>query len=344
LRAAKWYGLRSIKIEDVEQVRPDVNEVLIRVKDAAICGSDFHVWTGDFPAWFDPPKILGHEFSGEIAVMGSKVPESTGLTVGDRVTVDPSIYCGTCPYCRTGRPKQCTNLKVIGWTYQPGAMSEYVNIRHDLVYKLPSEISFEQASLTEPVSCAYHSFENSRIEPGQSVAILGAGAIGLCLLQLVKAAGASPIIVTDIDEDILQVAKKLGADETLNAKLVDVVRETKKATNGQGVDVAFEAVGAVSTIKEAIEIVRGGGRAMLMGVSRKDAEVSIHPADLLFKEMTIAATHDNPFTMLKSLSLMQKGIVKVEPLISKTLGLEETQRAFESIEQDASIIKVLLRP
>lgn len=344
MKAAKWYGTRDIRIEDVEEPSIDRDQVLIKVSYAGICGSDFHVWTGEFPAWFEPPKILGHEFSGEIVKKGDKVTETAGLEVGDRVTVDPTMNCGTCFYCRTGHPMECENLKTIGWTYQPGAMTEYVNVRYDFVYKLPTEITLEEAAVTEPVSCAYHSFENAGIQPGYSVAILGAGTIGLCLLQLAKGAGASPIIVTDIDTAVFDVAKKLGADVTLNPREVDIIKEIKDLTDGSGVNVSFEAVGIPETIKQAIELVGTGGKAMLMGVPSREAEVSIHPLDLLVKEMTIQATHDNPFTSLKSLQLMQKGIVDVKPIISKIFKLEDSQKAFESIEKEAGILKVLIKP
>ncbi len=343
MKAAKWYGTRDIRIEDVEEPSIDRDQVLIKVSYAGICGSDFHVWTGEFPAWFEPPKILGHEFSGEIVKIGDKVTE-TGLEVGDRVTVDPTMNCGTCFYCRTGHPMRCENLKTIGWTYQPGAITEYVNVRHDFVYKLPTEITLEEAAVTEPVSCAYHSFENAGIQPGYSVAILGAGTIGLCLLQLAKGAGASPIIVTDVDTAVFDVAKKLGADVTLNPREVDIIKEIKDLTDGSGVNVSFEAVGIPETIKQAIELVGTGGKAMMMGVPSKEAEVSLHPVDLLFKEMTIQATHDNPFTFLKSLQVMQKGIVDVKPIISKIFRLEDSQKAFESIEKEAGILKVLIKP
>jgi 2-desacetyl-2-hydroxyethyl bacteriochlorophyllide A dehydrogenase len=342
LKAAKWYGLRDIRIEDVENPSMDPDQVLIKVKYAGICGSDFHVWTGEFPAWFNPPKIMGHEFSGEIVDVGKRVPETAGLSVGDRVTVDPTMNCGTCYYCRTGHPKECMNLKTIGWTYQPGAMAEYVNVRYDFVYKLPNELSFEEGALTEPISCAYHSFENAGIEPGYSVAILGAGTIGLSLLQLAKAAGASKIIVSDIDDAALNLAKKLGADIALNPKEVDIAKEVNDLTDGFGVDVCFEAVGIPETIEQAIKLVKIGGRAMIMGVPSKDAKITIHPLDLLLKEMTIKATHDNPFTFMKSLQVMRKGLIDLKSMITNILGLDEAQKAFETMEKPG-VAKVLLK-
>ena len=344
MKAAKWYGRRDIRIESVEEPSLHHDQVLVKVSYAGICGSDFHVWTGEFPAWFEPPKILGHEFSGEITKMGDKVPESAQLKVGDRVTVDPTMNCGTCFYCRTGHPKECVNLKTIGWTYQPGAFALHVNVRYEFVYQVPKELSLEEAAVTEPVSCAYHGFENAGIEPGHSVAILGGGAIGLCLLQLCKAAGASPVVVTDVDDAVLVVAKKLGADVALNPNEVDIIRKVKDLTDDAGVNVSFEAVGIPATVKQAIELVRNGGKAIMMGVPAKEAQVTLHPVDLLFKEMTIQATHDNPFTFVKSLHVMRKRIVDVKPIITNIFELDEAQKAFETIETREGILKVLLKP
>lgn len=344
MKAAKWYGRRDIRIESVEEPSLHHDQVLVKVSHAGICGSDFHVWTGEFPAWFEPPKILGHEFSGEITKMGDKVPESAQLKVGDRVTVDPTMNCGTCFYCRTGHPKECANLKTIGWTYQPGAFAPHVNVRYDFVYQVPKELSLEEAAVTEPVSCAYHGFENAGIAPGHSVAILGSGAIGLCLLQLCKAAGASPVVVTDVDDAVLDVAKKLGADVALNPNEVDIIRKVKDLTDDAGVNVSFEAVGIPATVKQAIDLVRNGGKAIIMGVPAKEAQVTLHPLDLLFKEMTIQATHDNPFTFLKSLHVMRKRIVDVKPIITNIFELDEAQKAFETIETQEGILKVLLKP
>jgi len=344
MRAAVWYGKKDIRIEDYPEPSIEQDQALIEVSYAGICGSDFHVWTGEFPAWFEPPKILSHEFSGIVAKLGDKVPQTVNLNVGDRVVVDPTMYCGSCYFCRTGHPKECSNLRTIGWTYQPGAFTKYVNVRYDYVYKIPGKLSLEEAALTEPVSCAYHSVENACIQLGYSVAILGAGTIGLCLLQLAKASGASPIIITDVDSENFKVAKELGADMTLNPKEVDIVKEVKDLTDGLGVDVSFEAVGIPETVKQAIELVRIGGKAMMMGVPSKEATVSVSPLTILSKEMTIQATHDNPFTFSKSLQSMSKGIINVKPLISKILELEDTQAGFEMMEKTKGIVKVIIRP
>jgi len=344
MKAAKWYGRRDIRIESAEEPSLHHDQVLVKVSYAGICGSDFHVWTGEFPAWFEPPKILGHEFSGEITKMGDMVPETAQLKVGDRVTVDPTMNCGTCFYCRTGHPKECANLRTIGWTYQPGAFALHVNVRYDFVYQVPNELSFEEAAVAEPVSCAYHAFENAGIMPGHSVAILGGGTIGLCVLQLCKAAGASPVVVTDVDAAVLDVAKKLGADAALNPNEVDIIREVKDLTDDAGVNVSFEAVGIPATVKQAIELVRIGGKAIMIGVPTKEAQVTLHPVDLLFKEMTIQATHDNPFTFLKSLDVMRRKIVDVKPIVTNIFELDDAQKAFETIEKQEGILKVLLKP
>jgi len=344
LHAAFWYKPGEFKIEDVEKPQIKPNEVLIRIKYCGICGTDLHAFTGEIPAsWLGiiPPVILGHEFSGEVVEVGKDVTE---IEVGDKVTVDPMYGCGRCVPCRRGDIKQCLVMKTIGYS-ENGGFAEYCKARCDLVYKLPTNVSFEEGALIEPVSCAYHTIERAEIHPGTCVAILGLGSIGLILLQLAKMAGAYPLIAIDLIPQKLELAKKLGADIVLNPKEVDLTEEIKNITNGYGVEVCIEAVGKKGTYEQAIDLVGIGGRAILMGFCPQGTTISLDTWSMMLKEITIKLSRENPFTFEKAITTIESGKVNVKALISHVFSLEEILEGFESFKKEPEkTVKVLIKP
>ena len=340
LKAAVLYGVRDLRVEEkcISEVADD--EVLIRVKATGICGTDVHIYLGEWKTGL--PIILGHEFSGVIADVGRNVE---GLDVSDRVVAEPNIICGSCHFCRMSeRNYFCENLEAVGVTTD-GAFAEYVKIKARNVYKIPHEISFEEAALIEPLACCIRGVDRAGIKVGDTVAIIGAGPIGLILLQLARMAGASMVMQTDMENTRLSLARKFGADYTINVKNEDPVEAIKKLTDGYGVDVAIEAVGKPDTITQAMKVTRRGGRMTIFGVSPQNAVWKVKPFDLYDKELTITTSYRSPFTFQRAVKIASSGRVKLKPLISHVFHLDEIESAFEVAEKRlGGAVKVLVKP
>jgi len=344
LRAAVWYRPNEMRVEEVEEPKINAQEVLLKVKYCGICGTDLHAFTGEVPAeWLGmtPPIVFGHEFSAQVEEVGKEV---RSLQKGDNVGVDPMYSCGTCVFCRRGDVKLCPTMRTIGYS-ENGAFAQYCKARSDLVYRLPADVSLEAGALLEPISVSYHTIERAQIQPGTSVGIIGSGSIGLILLQLAKAAGAYPLIITDILHEKLEIAKKLGADFVLNSKEIDLAKEVKNITDGNGLDVCIEAVGNGRTYEQAISLVGTGGRAVLMGFCPEGTKINLDFWDLMQKEATIKLSRENPFTFAKAINAIKSGRVNAKALISHVFPLEEVVKGFESHKKEAGkTIKVLVKP
>jgi len=238
----------------------------------------------------------------------------------------------------------CENLQAVGVTIN-GAFAEYVKIKAANVYKLPKDLSLDEAALIEPLACCIRGIDQAGIRFGDTVAIIGAGPIGLILLQLARLAGASMLIQTDMEDARLKMARKLGADYVINITEEDPVKAIKRLTNGYGTDVAIEAVGSPKAITQAMRATRRGGRLNIFGVSPQDAVWEVKPFELYDKELTITTSYRSPFTFQRAVKIASSGKVNLKPLISHVFRLEEIQRAFEVAEkrlEDA--VKVLVKP
>ena len=340
MKAAVLYRVRDLRLEDVMTPKIKDDEVLIRIHATGICGTDIHIYRGEWKTRM--PIILGHEFSGAIAEIGRDV---SNLNVDDPVVAEPNIPCGSCYFCRMSeRNYFCENLQAVGVTIN-GAFAEYVKIKAANVYKLPKDLSLDEAALIEPLACCIRGIDQAGIRVGDTVAIIGAGPIGLILLQLAKLAGASMLIQTDMEDARLKMARKLGADYVINITEEDPVEAIKRLTNGYGTDVAIEAVGSPKAITQAMRATRRGGRLNIFGVSPQDAVWEVKPFELYDKELTITTSYRSPFTFQRAVKIVSSRKVKLKPLISHVFRLEEIQRAFEVAEkrlEDA--VKVLVKP
>lgn len=334
---------RQLRVEDVPEPTIEPNEVLIRVKACGICGSDVHGYDGTSGRRI-PPIIMGHEASGEVARVGSTVKR---VREGDRVTFDSMISCQKCFFCRRGQPNLCDDRRVLGVSCEEyrrnGAFAEFVAVPEHIVFPLPAGLSYEEAALIEPVSVAVHAVGLTPVTLGDTAVVVGAGMIGLLTLQALRLAGAGKVIAADLEDDRLAVARDLGADETLNPRHQDVPAMVKERTEGRGADVVMEAVGSTPSVKMAMESVRKGGTVTLIGNISPTVEFPLQLA--VTKEYRVqgscASANDYP----KCLELMGRGAIKVTPIISATVPLEEGPAMFDRLyRREAGLTKVILQP
>lgn len=338
MRAAVFYGQGDIKVEqvDVPKIKPD--EVLIKVRYCGICGTDAHIYRGIFSV-SNPPRILGHEFSGEVVQIGDDV---TFVKVGDRVTADINVSCGHCYYCRFQQKLLCRELRQIS-LQEDGAFAEYVKVPAANVYRIPEGLSCKHAAYVEPLACAIHGQEILGIRMGCSAAIIGAGPMGLTHLVLARLRGAAPIIITEINRERLEKAKVLGADYVLDASQVDVTEEIKKITKGIGADYVIEAVGSTETYQQGFEIVRDGGNLTAYGAAPQDATINIRPFDIYRKEAVIKGSYAGTYsTWRQAIALLAYGRFNPDGIISRVIPLDQVVEGIKHIVGHENVIKILV--
>lgn len=328
---------------DVPDPEMGPDEVLIEVRACGICGSDVHGMDGS-TGRRRPPIVMGHEASGVIAAVGVEV---SGWEVGDRVTFDSTVYCGRCHFCRQGRMNLCDERRVLGVSCdeyrQDGAFAELVAVPERVLYRIPDELSFEHAAMVEPLSVAVHGVERIPVSLGDTAVVVGAGVIGLLAVQALRAAGCGTIISVDLEADRLDLARRLGADVGLKADECDVIAEVRRHSGGRGADVAFEAVGVPAAVQTAIECLRKGGSAALVGNVTPAVELPLQV--VVAREITLygsaAARGEHP----ACLDMIARGAVKLDPLISATAPLSEGAAWFERLyKREAGLVKVMLQP
>lgn len=319
------------------------NEVLIRVKACGICGSDIHGMDGSSGRRI-PPIIMGHEASGEIAEVGTAV---TGWSEGDRVTFDSTVYCGKCESCRNGQINLCPERNVLGVSCDDyrrhGAFAEFVKVPEHILCAIPETVSYEHAAFAEPVSIALHGVNRVPLEDGDSAVVIGAGLIGLLVVQALKAKGAGTVIAVDLDEKRLELAKELGADAVLlsGEEVPSQVREI--VGNPDGADVALEVVGFGPTIQLAIDSVRKGGSVGCVGNLK--AEVPFPLQAVVTRELSVFGSCASAGEYGEAVEAVASGAIKVEPLISATADLAEGGEWFSRLHKnDEGLMKVILKP
>ena len=333
----------KFEYQDVPAPVCEDDEVVVRVKACAICGSDVHGYDGQ-SGRRQPPVIMGHEASGVISQVGKKV---SAYKEGDRVTFDSTIYCGKCWYCRRGMVNLCSDRKVLGVscdTYRtPGAMAEYVAVPERILYRLPDTVTYEQAAVVEPLSVAVHAVSISRLHLGNRAVIVGAGTIGLLLTQAVKAAGATELIVVDLDEDKLAVAKKLGATRIINSGKEDVASTVASLTDGEGADIAFEAVGITATLNTAIDSVRTGGSVVMVGNIAQKVDFPLQKCVTRQIDLQGSCASSGEYDVC--LDMIGHGMVDANSIISKAVPLKQGGEWFDRLHAaEPGLIKVVLQP
>lgn len=332
-----------LDVVDLPMPRPSAGEVLIRVSACGICGSDVHGYDGTSGRRI-PPIVMGHEAAGTIAALGAGVSQ---FHEGQSVTFDSTVYCGECDYCRRGEVNLCDRRQVLGVSTaeyrRPGAFAEYVVVPARVVHSLPEQLSPEKAAMVEPLAVALHAVELSGANTESTAFVIGAGMIGLLVLQALKSKGISRILVSDVDDARLNLAAELGATATFNAKTSDVSAEVLKLTDGRGADVALEAVGSTPTVKTAIESVRKGGAVVLIGNIASSVEIPLQT--VVTRQIRLQGSAASAGEYPRCIELLASGRVNVDPLISVVAPLEEGAQWFNRLHaREGNLMKVILTP
>jgi len=331
----------AFEYKDVPMPQVDDDDVLVRVKAVGICGSDLHGYTGETPRRI-PPCIMGHEASGVVELIGKKV---RGLSPGDFITFDSTVYCNQCPSCRQGMVNLCDNRRVLGSSHRTwrrdGCMAEYVVVPWWITYRLPDGLSFEEAALVETASVGMHAARITPIEVNDLVAVIGAGPIGLCAIQAVKVRGAGRVVALDIREERLAMARELGASHTINPAREDVAGILRHVFGRPDVDAVLEAVGLPNTLELAWKLAKKRGNITLIG---NVAPVSFPLPEVVVRELTIRGSSSSAGEFRACLDLMAQGRIQTKPLISRVMPLSEGQLAFDTLHAgDPTLMKVVLR-
>jgi L-iditol 2-dehydrogenase len=327
---------------------PGPAQARVRVLAVGICGSDLHTYldgrVGD--TMLGGPAVLGHEFSGIIESVGADATDGTGkaLSAGTRVAVDPARPCGRCELCHLGHPNLCTGLEFAGLYPVEGALQEYVTTPSHCCYPVPGSIDDSTAAMLEPLGIALHAVELGHIRPGDSVAVVGAGTIGLCCLQVAHLAGAESVFSTDHHPWRLATAANLGAI-TIDFDRADPVEAIMAATGGRGVDVALEcAWSSEAAVAQAVAVLRSGGRLVIVGISADDQLIFNHSA-VRRRGLTIAMCRRMKHTYPRAIALVERGSVDVAALVTDHVELERAAAAFaDAAAYRPGIIKAMVHP
>ncbi len=338
MKAALYAGVKNLSVEELPLQKINDDDLVIKVGACGVCGTDFHIFNGDAPA--KVPVIIGHEYAGEVVETGKNALE---FKTGDKVVIDPNIYCGYCSFCREGRTNLCENLKALGVTLN-GGMAQYSVVPKKQAYHLPINFPINNAVFAEPLSCCIHGIDQAKIRIGDTVAILGMGTIGLLMIQLARIKGALKIISVDPVEEKCKIAENLLADFTLNPENKYFASDFENITSG-GADVVIECVGNQSAAKLAFKLVKPGGRVIIFGLADPDAEISINLQSLFHKELTVKSSLLNPFTFQTAVDLLVSNKIRVDVLNPYTVPLQtESLDSLFSKERDKTIIKYMVIP
>jgi len=335
MKAAMLYGVRDLRVEEIPVKPIDPDQALVKIKACGICPTDVRSFTG-LRKGGSFPRTLGHEWVGEIAEVGE---DFQGFKVGDRVAADWRAVCGNCYYCRKGIINYCSNMprhKVSGGFYGYGR-STAQNLR-----LIPEDMSYEEAAFAEPLACCLNGSQESRISIGDDVVIVGAGPIGLQHVQIAKSKGAR-VIVSEFIERRLEKAKELGADDVICPAKEDAVERVKELTEGRGANTVIVAVGTIKAAQTAIEMAGICGTVNFFAGTYPSGDFPLDPNVVHYRQLVLTGSHDfTPHHFTTAMKLIQYGTIKVKPIISHVMPLEELATAFEIVERQEGL-KVIIR-
>ncbi|XP_074647632.1 sorbitol dehydrogenase-like [Tubulanus polymorphus] len=337
------YAKRDLRLENRSVPQPGNNEVQIAINKVGICGSDVHYWSdgkhGEFV--LTDPLVIGHESSGTVTSIGNGVSH---LKIGDRVAIEPATPCRLCFYCKSGRYNMCLDVKGLATPPTDGSLCRYFVHAADLCHKIPDKLTFEDGALAEPLSCGIHACRRAGVSLGDKVLVLGAGPIGIICMLVAKSMGASEILITDIDAERLNFAKKVGADHTLlieKQQIPELVETIVATFGGEMADITIECSGAESSIRLGVYATRPCGVLQLVGIGKQ--EVMFPIVNAAIREVDIRGMHRYVNTYPTALKMMASGAIDASVLITHRFTLEQTLAAFETFCDRASgAVKVMI--
>jgi len=328
MKAAVLHKTLDMRIEEVDIPKIGPNDVLVRIKSVGICGSDIHYYLHGRAASFvvTEPLILGHECTGDVADVGDEVQQ---VEVGQRVVIEPGFPCRKCRFCKEGRYNLCRDIRFYGTPPDNGAFAEYASASEENVYPMPDGMSYEEGAMIEPLAVGMMAAKRGLVSVYDTVAILGSGPIGLMCLQAVRAHGALDVYVTDILDHRLDYAERLGARDVINPKKEDVAERLMELTNNEGVDVVIEAAGSVPALQQAFEIVKTGGRILLVGIY-PTMEFQVPLGNVVIKELDVRGVWRYANVFPTAIKHVLDGKIDVKSLITHRFPLNEILRGFET--------------
>lgn len=308
MKAAVITAPGEIAIEEVADPTPGDNDVVVKVAAVGICGTDLHIFEGEFAPKL--PIVPGHEMSGTVVAVGKSVTE---VKIGDAVAIDPSLHCGECFYCRRARGNLCENWNALGVTY-PGAAAQFLLSPKKNIHKLPKNVDLKSAALIEPLSCAVRGFDQLPRNPGSHYLIYGSGTMGLMMAELAKVNGAASVSIVDLNQDKLKTAKVLG--------FTNLAKSADEFDQPRGFDVVIDCTGVTEAIKDGLKHVMPGGTFLQFGVANKDAKVEIEPFWVYNKEITIVGSMAVLHSFDRAVELFASGVLNADVMISDRYSLE----------------------
>jgi L-iditol 2-dehydrogenase len=342
MQALVKYGRNDGEVEVRDVAEPEVaaGRVLIEVKAAGVCGSDLHMWRENHSWAIKLPLVLGHEFCGVVAAVGEGV---NGFAVGDRVACETAAeVCGQCVYCLSGNYNLCPNRLGYG-ALADGAFTRFVNARPQILHRIPDNVAFEHAALTEPICVAYNALvEKTIMRPGDLVVIQGPGPIGIMALQMVRLRGAGTIVVlgTDVDKHRLEVAAELGAHYTINVQHEDAASLVRSLGDGFGADLVVDCTGVSRALQQSMDLVRPNGRITKIGWGPQPLNFSLDP--IVAKAVTLQGSFSHTYpTWERVLGLLSTGQINLDPVIGGVYPLADWEEGFHKMEQGDSVKSVL---
>ncbi len=331
-------GIGHVVYREMPEPVPGAGELKVEVKAAGICGTDIHIYHDRFR--YNPPVVLGHEFSGVVVEVGQGV---TSFQVGDRVTAEaPARICGTCAYCRVGNYNFCSNRLGLGWGVD-GCFARYCIIEEKMTHRIPGNIDFKAGALCEPLACVVHGIELTEIGAGELVVVSGPGPIGLLTMQAARAEGARVVVTgTSKDRERLDFARKLGADYVMDVEEQDVVNEVRTLTKGYGADVVLECSGSETAVNTGFELLKSGAKYTQVGLFGRP--VTIHFEKVALKEIKVTGVMSQRWTAWeRALKLVESERIRLEPLVSGEYAMSDWERAFQAFEEKKGF-KIVMYP
>lgn len=343
MKGAFMHGLDNMIIKEIPKPTAHNGTVIVALEYIGICGSDVHYYhngrVGAYKVDLNQDYMLGHEAAGTVIEVG---PSVTSIKVGDRVCLEPGITDGTCEFCKSGKYNLCPDVRFLATPPIPGCNEEYIEFPADYCFRLPDNVSTKEGALIEPLSVGFHAANQGNVQVGESVLILGAGTIGMTTLLSCKAHGAGQIIVADLIDSKLELAKKMGADIVINSGKDNILEVVNEVTNGDGAEKVFETAGSAITIAQTPFLVKRGGTITLVGIS-VNPEINYNFAQIMDKEITIKSVFRYRNIYPRAIAAVAKGAIDVKQLVTHEFDFDHIQDAYQEALNNTDALKVLVK-